>query len=310
MAVVYFINGFLEAGKTTFIRDLLVKDYFKIDGRTLLIACEEGSVEYDEEELISSKTELFYIENEEDFNEDYIASLEKKVHPERIIIEFNGMWDRKNIEFPWYWEEILEVAVFDASTFKLYSDNLRSLLAEQVRNAGVVLFNRCDAVREQLGMFTRNIKAINRAVNFVCKGNEGDIILDPDETLPYDISSEELFLNDEGFAVFCIDSMERYGIYENKKVHFTARAYKIRDGKEFEFVSGRYVMTCCEADMSFVGIMCRYFKAYELKNKTWIDVTAVVKIAYDEDLKRCIPICKVMELEEVPAPQSEVISLI
>lgn len=31
---------------------------------------------------------------------------------------------------------------------------------------------------------------------------------------------------------------------------------------------------------------------------------------YDEDLKRCIPICKVMELEEVPAPQSEVISLI
>ena len=33
MPEVYLINGFLEAGKTTFINELLAKDYFKIKGK-------------------------------------------------------------------------------------------------------------------------------------------------------------------------------------------------------------------------------------------------------------------------------------
>ena len=71
------------------------------------------------------------------------------------------MWDRKALEFPWYWDDIMEIAVFDASTFKLYSDNMRSLLAEQVRWAELILFYKADEVREKLASYVRNIKAIN-----------------------------------------------------------------------------------------------------------------------------------------------------
>ena len=35
---VYFINGFLESGKTEFINYTIEEDYFKIDELTLIIA--------------------------------------------------------------------------------------------------------------------------------------------------------------------------------------------------------------------------------------------------------------------------------
>ena len=310
MATVYFINGFLEAGKTTFIKDLLRKDYFQIDGRTLLLVCEEGDTEYDVDELAAAKTDIEYLSDPEDFNEGHLTYIEKKYRPERIIVEFNGMWNRKNLEFPWYWEDFIETAIFDASTFKLYSDNMRALLAEQVRNVDIVVFNRCDPVRKEIGKYTRNIKTINPKAGFIYWGNEGNIILDPDETLPYDINEDELFLDDQGFAVFCMDSMERYGIYEGKVVHFSAMAYQMRDAQEFEFVAGRHVMTCCELDMSFVGIICSYIGAHNLDNKSWVDVTAAVKISYDEDLKKCIPVCRVLDLSVSEEPGNPIVSLI
>ena len=40
--VVYLMAGFLESGKTSFLRYTLGQEYFEIDGNTLLILCEEG----------------------------------------------------------------------------------------------------------------------------------------------------------------------------------------------------------------------------------------------------------------------------
>ena len=44
---IYLITGFLESGKTSFLNFTLQQDYFYIDGKTLLILCEEGEEEYD-----------------------------------------------------------------------------------------------------------------------------------------------------------------------------------------------------------------------------------------------------------------------
>lgn len=45
----FLINGFLEAGKTQFIKFTMQQDYFQTEGKTLLIVCEEGEEEYDED---------------------------------------------------------------------------------------------------------------------------------------------------------------------------------------------------------------------------------------------------------------------
>ncbi len=310
MGTVYFINGFLEAGKTTFIQNLLSQDYFQISGKTLIILCEEGDLEYDDDMLVSHNAVLEIIDKEEDFNEEYLAEIEKKHLPERIFVEYNGMWDRKKLEFPWYWEDIMEIAVIDASTFKLYADNMRSLLAEQVRKAELVIFYKADEVRDKLASYARNIKAINVGAAFVFRGAEGDIILKPEENLPYDINREELELDEVGFAVMCMDSLERYDAYEGKKVHFTARAYRMKDGGDLEFVAGSFIMTCCESDMTFMGILCGYEKAYELENKEWVEITGIIRSFYDEELKRKLPICRVTELKKGITPEKEFVTLV
>ena len=51
---VFLINGFLEAGKTEFLSFTMEQDYFQTEGKTLLIVCEEGDTEYDEELLRQS----------------------------------------------------------------------------------------------------------------------------------------------------------------------------------------------------------------------------------------------------------------
>ena len=45
---VFLINGFLEAGKTEFLSFTMDQDYFRTDGKTILIVCEEGDTEYDD----------------------------------------------------------------------------------------------------------------------------------------------------------------------------------------------------------------------------------------------------------------------
>ena len=56
MKPVYIINGFLESGKTEFISYTLGQPYFQVKGKTLLILCEEGEVEYDDILLKASRT--------------------------------------------------------------------------------------------------------------------------------------------------------------------------------------------------------------------------------------------------------------
>ena len=46
---VFVINGFLESGKTVFALDTVGDEYFSDGEDTLVIACEEGMEEYDEE---------------------------------------------------------------------------------------------------------------------------------------------------------------------------------------------------------------------------------------------------------------------
>ena len=104
MKPVYIINGFLGSGKTEFINFTLDQPYFQSSGKTLLLLCEEGEEEYDPYVLKRSKTIVETIEEEADFTPEKMVELEKKYHPERIIIEYNGMWKFRDLRLPWHWK--------------------------------------------------------------------------------------------------------------------------------------------------------------------------------------------------------------
>ena len=72
---VFLIAGFLESGKTTFLRFTLDQEYFQIDGKTLLILCEEGEVEYNQRALARNNTVVEVIESEEELTTQKLNTL-------------------------------------------------------------------------------------------------------------------------------------------------------------------------------------------------------------------------------------------
>ena len=73
---VFLINGFLEAGKTEFLSFTMEQDYFQTEGKTLLIVCEEGDTEYDEELLKDTRTSVVYVDSMEDISPQRLTELE------------------------------------------------------------------------------------------------------------------------------------------------------------------------------------------------------------------------------------------
>lgn len=303
------MNGFLEAGKTSFIQDLIDETYFKIKGLTLIVACEEGDEEYDDYLLEKSGCIVRYIEEEEDFLSK-IKEYEEALKPERIIVEFNGMWNRKDLVMPWDSADITEIAIIDARTFELYAANMKSLLSEQVRNAYMAVLKRCDGFEEKLPYFRRNLKAVNTGLNIVFKDNDGeDINIRFEDDLPYDLSADVVDVDHDAFSVFYLDSLENLDRYLGKRVRFTAKVIKPKGKTRESFLAGRYAMTCCENDLSLFGIICDYDDTDNLKADTWVSVTGVVDKEFMDKYNVEFPICKVKELSPADKPAREIISV-
>jgi len=308
MKPVYLINGFLESGKTEFITFTLNQPYFQIKGKTLLIVCEEGEIEYDESLLDKSRTVIEMIENEEDFNPGHLTELEKKYKPERIIIEYNGMWNFRNMKLPWYWKVEQQITTIDASTFQMYYSNMRSLLAEMIRKSEMIIFNRCDSVRDQLNNFKRNIKAVNPSADVIFEDSNGEIDEIFEEDLPYDLSQDIITLDDQGYGIWYLDSMDHLERYSDKKIQFIAMVLKPDNFPAGYFVPGRMAMTCCAEDMAFLGYACEFAGAGALKEKDWVKVTATVTKEYWEYYKGEGPILHAISVERTKAPKNAVIN--
>lgn len=310
MKPVYMINGFLESGKTEFIRYTLQQPYFQIKGTTLLFLCEEGEVEYDEQILKNSRTEIELIENEEDFNPEHLTELEKKHKPERIIIEFNGMWNPKNIKLPFFWSLEQQITTINAATFPTYYTNMKSMVAEQVRNSEMIIFNRCDGLDEELAVYRRNIKAVNQKAEIIFEDAQGEISTIFEDDLPFDLKQDEIDLTEEGYGIWYLDALDHLDRYVGKKLTFLAQVMIPKDSPNGYFVPGRQVMTCCAEDIAFLGFACKYNKVSELQNKQWVKVKAEVKKEYWEDYKQVGPVLYAISVEPAKAPKEEVLSFV
>lgn len=309
MKPVYIINGFLESGKTEFITYTLDQPYFQIKGKTLLLVCEEGEVEYEEALLKRSRTEIEVIDEEADFNPAALIELEKKHKPERIIIEYNGMWNFKNMKLPWHWRVEQQITTIDASTFPTYYTNMRSLLAEMIRKSEMIIFNRCDGI-DQLGTYKRNIKAINQQAEIIFEDSNGEINTMFEEDLPYDLKADTLVLDDMGYGIWYLDALDHLERYIGKKITFTAMVLLPPNMKKGYFVPGRMAMTCCAEDMAFLGFACQYDGAEQLKQKSWVRVTAEVHKEYWADYKGEGPVLHAVSVEPTKAPKNEVLSFV
>ena len=89
---IYLITGFLDSGKTTLLTDTLNMDYFNDGQRTVLVRCEDGEVEYDQQQLSQRNCRMVPVEEPEQLTHDFLVEIDRRYQPERVLFEYNGMW--------------------------------------------------------------------------------------------------------------------------------------------------------------------------------------------------------------------------
>ena len=283
---VFIINGFLEAGKTSFIQYTMGEEYFRIDGNTLLIVCEEGEVSYQKEELASAHTRLVQIDDESELDPDRMEELRKSFDAERVIIEYNGMWDPTRLRFPEGWVLYQQITIFDGSTLTSYLNNMKALMGPMLRNTELCIVNRCDGKSEsELLDWKRKLRPMLVSESAIVMENKyGEIPLETlPEELPYDVNAPVIEIKPEDFGIWFFDAKDNPDRYKGKIVSFTACIMKSKRFAEDCFVPGRMAMTCCEADMTFIGFMAHYADLGAFMNHAWVKLRAKVDVRYQKE---------------------------
>ncbi len=305
---VYIFTGFMDSGKTSLVKETLFENDFGDGARGVIIMCEDGETEYDEAVLGQVNFRLAGIDSEEDFSAERLEEISRIYRPEQVFIEYNGTWNVSRLletKLPKGWVIVQSLATVDATTFDLYMNNMRAMMQEQVFTSDVVIFNRTDDDTDR-GRLRRMIKAINRKAQIVYERKDGTIDERPEE-LPFDISQDLIELSDADYAIWYMDAMENYKKYDGKKVKFRAYVYNPQKLKKGVFVPGRFAMTCCIEDVTFIGFKCRYDREEELAHKTWIDITAEVHVEFAKEYKGKGPVLYALQVEKAEKPEDELV---
>ena len=308
---IYLVTGFLESGKTTFLDFTLQQEYFAIDGKTLLILCEEGEEEYDMDKLKLTNTVVEVIEDEEDLTPQRLAAMDIIHQPERVVIEYNGMWlvsKFEQMELPEGWGIEQEITCVDATTYQVYMANMKSLFMDMIRNTDMVVFNRCKE-GDPLPAYRRGIKVANQSAEVIFENEEGEMDDIFQDEMPFDINAPIIEIPPEDYGIWFVDAMDNPDKYVDKIVRFKGRVMKPRGmGSKF-FVPGRVAMTCCADDIRFYGYPCNLGRAAQITQRSWKKVT--VKFEYEayRPMVPKQPVLYMLEMESAEKPEEEVVYL-
>lgn len=238
---VYIINGFLESGKTTFIQETMNDPEFSDGTKTLLIVCEEGEIEYDEKELAVHDTKLITAEEQENLTSEFFEDCQTQYHPQRVMIELNGMWNIEEVlelNMPNSWVMVQIITTIDASTFSSYWSNMKSIMIAQFKYSDTILFNRCDETTDKIAL-RRSIKPINRKGQIIYESADGVTDDAGEEVLPFDLEADVIEICDEDYGLWYMDAMDHPKKYDGKTIKFLAMVFRSEKLPKNSFVPGR-----------------------------------------------------------------------
>ena len=306
---VYLFSGFMDSGKSSLIRETLIEGDFGEGGRTLLILCEDGEVEFEEAELENVNAKMVMIEEEASFTPVKLKELQLAYQPDQVFIEYNGTWQMATfleMDLPKDWILVQSLATVDATTFEMYLTNMRAMIMEQLFAADVVIINRCDDDTPK-GKFRRAIKALNRKAQIAYERADGTIDENDMEELPYDLNQEIIDITDMDYGIWYMDALDDPRKYEGRKVRFLALVYRPQKMKKDDLIPGRFAMTCCVDDVTFIGFKCKYNKAAEIAHKSWVTVTAEMKTEFALEYKGKGPVLYALDVQPAEKPEDELI---
>ena len=263
------VYGFLDAGKTIWIQDCIFHDYFHKYGTTLILAFEDGEAEYDEKDLLEYRTHVAYYEGSEDIAAFCLRQTESWL-PDRVYVEMNSMMAGLRQQLPAALRIASSSALIDFGTLKTYLENLRAQLYEMVRASQTVTFRNCPS-KELLAPYSQAFRLMNQNAVYLRQDPTGYHERAFDLFVPFDLAAAAITIGEAEYLAFYLDACEHPEHYAGKEIRFDF-PLEIRDG-----VAGRTVMTCCMADIQFMG--------FPLTCKTdargWISLAATGKVVAD-----------------------------
>ena len=307
---VFIFTGFFGSGKTEFIQETLANPEFGNDGRTLLVVCEEGEIEYEPEKFAGPGVTIKYVREESELHEGILKKISVGCLYDRVIVEYNGMWMLESLfaNMPRNWVIAQEMCLMDATTFKVYNANMRQLCFDKMRTAEMVVFNRMDKEADKMP-FHKEVRIANRRsliiYEYAPNDMEPDTIEDP---LPYDITKKNITIEDDWYAEWYRDINENEKAYDGKVLTLKGRVAINKELPDGRFAFGRHVMTCCADDIQFAALMAIWSDTSDLEVGDWIKITAKVRIEYEEAYGEKGPVLYVKSLEKCEPAEPEVAS--
>ncbi|SDA27704.1 CobW/HypB/UreG, nucleotide-binding domain [Ruminococcus sp. YE71] len=306
---VYLFTGFLESGKTQFIQKTVCgNESFNNGQRTVLIVCEEGIEEYDEEELAKANTVVRVIEDKEDLTPETLERFYTETNAERVIIEYNGMWLINDLfeALPEDWMIYQILNFTDATTFLSYNQNMRSLVVDKLNMCELNVFNRVDKATMDKMEFHKIVRGVSRRTQIAYEYTDGtgeyDDIEDP---LPFDVTADHIVVDDRDFALWYRDIGEEPKKYDGKTISFKAAAMGNPKFPKGVIALGRQIMTCCVEDIQF----CWYVTLHDqpLPDKPqWFNATVKAAYKWHKMYRGKGPVLTVVSLDPCDPPEQQV----
>ena len=306
---VYLFLGFLESGKTKFIQETLEDERMENGERTMLLVCEEGEEEYSPHLFKVKNVAVEYLDGAERLTRETLSALAQKHRAQRVVVEYNGTWLLQQFfdAMPEYWVINQMMTFFDAATFLNYNANMRQLVFDKVQLTQMVVFNRFKGEFEKQE-FHKVIRAISRRPDIVYEYVGGKAEFDDiEDPLPFDVNAPVIEVEDSDYALFYRDVSEKLPEYVGKTVRFKGMAAVNKKVPAGYIVLGRYIMTCCEADIAYDGFAVKCGQAAKgVKTRDWLYVTGKITYEYNSVYRSKGPVLIAEKLEPAEKPEQEV----
>ena len=176
---------------------------------------------------------------------------------------------------------------------------------EQYKLSEMVIINRCTKDSDRAA-YRRSVKAVNGRAQVYFESSDGSSN-EIEEILPFDVTKDEIDIADSDYGIWYMDAMENYKKYDRKKVKFLALVYNPDKLKKGVFVPGRFAMTCCIEDVTFIGFKCKYDREEELPHKSWITITAEIRVEFAREYKGKGPVLYPISIEKAQKPEDELV---
>lgn len=245
------VYGFLDAGKTTYINEIIRADRFHKRGSTLIICFEKGEEKYDEAAFAERRTKVVYYDRKSDITGFCVKSIEE-YQPDRIYVEMNTMIPELRESFPDCMRVTFAAALIDWCTMPVYYTNFMQMMKQMVSESNQITFRGCPS-SELLAPYAQAFRLMNPKASYLRQDPMGYHEKAFGLFLPFSLEDSEITITEKNYLPLWLDALDHPEHYEGKTLYFSDPLELRRADENSPWACGRVVMTCCMADLQFMS---------------------------------------------------------